>query len=82
MVGQVADIHITDSCGTLIEDDKLFENVYSVATDEYAEAGHLAHIAALLGPPPKDLLIRGKTTQLFYENLEVCKNMICFASCH
>lgn len=37
-----------------------------MATDEYDEAGHLAHIAALLGSPPKDLLDRGKRTHLFY----------------
>lgn len=38
-----------------------------MATDEYDEAGHLAHITALLGPPPQDLLGRGKRTHLFYE---------------
>ncbi|EEH04793.1 protein kinase [Histoplasma capsulatum G186AR] len=58
----------------IIEDRKLFENVYSVATDEYDEAGHLAHIAALLGSPPKDLLDRGKRTHLFYGPEGICKS--------
>ena len=51
----------------IVEDKKLFEDVYSMSTDEYDEVGHLAHITALLGPPPKGLLDRGKRTHLFYE---------------
>lgn len=51
----------------ILEDKNLFGDVYSAATDEFDEAGHLAHITALLGPPPKDLLGRGKRTHLFYE---------------
>ncbi|EGC40824.1 protein kinase [Histoplasma capsulatum var. duboisii H88] len=58
----------------ITEDRKLFENAYSVATDEYDEAGHLAHIAALLGSPPKDLLDRGKRTHLFYGPGGICKS--------
>ncbi|OAX78444.1 CMGC/SRPK protein kinase [Emergomyces africanus] len=57
----------------IIEDKNLFGNVYSVATDEYDEAGHLAHIAALLGPPPKELLDKGKRTHLFYDPGGICK---------
>jgi serine/threonine-protein kinase SRPK3 len=49
------------------EDKKLFGDVYSAATGEYDEAGHLARITALLGPPPNELLDKGKRTHLFYE---------------
>lgn len=31
------------------------------------ELNHLGHIAALLGPPPKDLLNKGKRTDIFYK---------------
>jgi serine/threonine-protein kinase SRPK3 len=68
MAGRIINIYARHKqLWDILEDKKLFRNVYSVATDEYDEVGHLAHITALLGPPPKELLHRGKRTHLFYE---------------
>jgi serine/threonine-protein kinase SRPK3 len=64
MAGMVANIH---KLWDILEDKKLFGDTYSVVTDDYDEVGHLAHITALLGPPPKKLLDRGKRTHLFYK---------------
>ncbi|KAE8352712.1 kinase-like protein [Aspergillus coremiiformis] len=50
----------------LLEGRKLFKDTDPLQGQGYNEQGHLAHITALLGPPPKDLLSRGKRTRLFY----------------
>ncbi|GES61291.1 kinase-like protein [Aspergillus terreus] len=51
----------------VLEGRKLFKEVDPVQIEEYDELGHLAHISALLGPPPKDLLDRGARTERFFE---------------
>ncbi|EON64188.1 hypothetical protein W97_03418 [Coniosporium apollinis CBS 100218] len=50
----------------LIENKALFEAVDPLKT-KYDDKAHLAHITALLGPPPKELLAKGKRTSLFYD---------------
>ncbi|WEW60252.1 hypothetical protein PRK78_005737 [Emydomyces testavorans] len=52
----------------VLESKKLFREVYDIDADDYDELGHLAHITALLGPPPKELLNKGKRTHLFYDS--------------
>ena len=49
-----------------LENKTLFEAVDPLKSD-YDDQTHLAHITALLGPPPKDLLTRGKRTSMFYD---------------
>ena len=49
-----------------MENRSLFEAVDPLKT-EYNDPAHLARITALLGPPPQDLLARGKRTSLFYD---------------
>ncbi|KAG2417845.1 hypothetical protein HFD88_000944 [Aspergillus terreus] len=51
----------------VLEGRKLFKEVGPVQIEEYDELGHLAHISALLGAPPKDLLDRGARTERFFE---------------
>lgn len=51
----------------LLEGKKLFEEVDPLQVQEYDELNHLAHISALLGPPPKELLDKGTRTDRFYK---------------
>ena len=67
MVGPRSLIYNHAQLWDIVEDKKLFGDIYCVSTDEYDEVGLLAHITALLGPAPKGLLDRGKRTHLFYE---------------
>ena len=46
-------------------DQKLF-NPLDHSRAEYDDQKHLAQITALLGPPPQELLARGRRTSLFY----------------
>ena len=50
----------------LLENRSIFEAVDPLKT-EYNDRAHLTHITALLGPPPQDLLGRGKRTSLVYD---------------
>ena len=50
----------------LLENRSLFEAVDPLKT-EYNDTAHLAHITALLDPPPQKLLARGNRTSLFYD---------------
>ncbi|KAI9830512.1 MAG: hypothetical protein M1819_005470 [Sarea resinae] len=56
----------------LLENKPLFEAVDPLE-NEYDDLSHLAYITALLGPPPKELLARGKRASNFY-NSEGCSN--------
>lgn len=56
----------------IMENKKLFEFNSPTNSDDFDELGHLAHMAALLGPPPKALLDKGKRTHLFYESGGLC----------
>ncbi|PLB33109.1 protein kinase-like protein [Aspergillus candidus] len=51
----------------VLEGKKLFKAIDPVQVHEYDEAHHLACITALLGPPPKELLDKGKRTSCFYK---------------
>lgn len=51
----------------LLENKILFEAIDPLKT-EYDDQSHLAHITALLGPPPKELLAQGKRTEMFYDS--------------
>ncbi|KAJ5415840.1 hypothetical protein N7465_004535 [Penicillium sp. CMV-2018d] len=51
----------------VLEGKKLFKEVDPLQVQEYDEPNHLGHIAALLGPPPKELLDKGTRTELFYK---------------
>lgn len=51
----------------VLEGKKLFKDVDPLQVQEYDELNHLGHIAALLGPPPKELLGKGTRTDLFYK---------------
>ncbi|KAJ5942282.1 hypothetical protein N7516_002450 [Penicillium verrucosum] len=46
---------------------KLFKDADPLQVQEYDELNHLGHIAALLCPPPKELLGKGTRTDLFYK---------------
>jgi serine/threonine-protein kinase SRPK3 len=46
-----------------LENKSLFEAVDPLK-NEYDDRSHLAHITALLGPPPKELLMRGRRTPM------------------
>ncbi|KAL9132729.1 MAG: hypothetical protein Q9175_006096 [Cornicularia normoerica] len=48
-----------------LENKTLFEAVDPLKSD-YDDQTHLAHITALLGPPPQDFLALGKRTSMFY----------------
>ncbi|KAJ5469927.1 hypothetical protein N7530_007284 [Penicillium desertorum] len=50
----------------VLEGKKLFKEVGPLEAQEYDELNHFGHIAALLGPPPKELLDRGTRTDRFY----------------
>ena len=50
-----------------MEDKNLFEAVDPLK-NEYDDRCHLAYITALLGPPPKELLTRGRRTSMFYNS--------------
>ena len=51
----------------LLEGKKLFKVASSRAEhNEYDDQSHLAHITALLGPPPRELLTSGRRTSMFY----------------
>lgn len=63
----------------VLEGRKLFKEVDPVQIEEYDELGHLAHICALLGAPPKDLLDRGARTERFFE-LDCAEPCPCFPS--
>ena len=52
----------------LLEGEKLFGAVNPNKDDEYDDQLHLAHITALLGPPPIELLVRGRRTPMFYQH--------------
>ncbi|KAL8843403.1 MAG: hypothetical protein Q9176_002016 [Flavoplaca citrina] len=49
-----------------LEHKTLFEAVDPLKSN-YDDQTHLAHITALLGPPPRDLLALGKRTSMFYD---------------
>ncbi|KAI9691354.1 MAG: hypothetical protein M1820_009733 [Bogoriella megaspora] len=51
----------------LLEEHSLFKAIDRSNT-EYDERTHLAYIEALLGPPPKDLLLRGRRSSMFYNS--------------
>ncbi|CAI7608261.1 unnamed protein product [Penicillium viridicatum] len=51
----------------VLEGKKLFKEVDPLQVQEYDELSHLGHIAALLGPPPKELLNKGTRAELFYK---------------
>ncbi|PKY06200.1 kinase-like protein [Aspergillus campestris IBT 28561] len=51
----------------VLEGKKLFKDIDPVHVHEYNELNHLARITALLGPPPKELLDKGKRTPCFYK---------------
>ncbi|KOC17147.1 hypothetical protein AFLA70_209g002181 [Aspergillus flavus AF70] len=62
-------ITITDfdlSLWDLLEGKKLFKDVDPLRDQEYNEPNHLAYITSLLGPPPEDILARGRRAGLFY----------------
>ncbi|EIT75121.1 hypothetical protein AO1008_02001 [Aspergillus oryzae 100-8] len=50
----------------LLEGKKLFKDVDPLRDQEYNEPNHLAYITSLLGPPPEDILARGRRSGLFY----------------
>ena len=50
----------------MLENKNLFEAVDPLKS-AYDDRIHLAHITALLGEPPQDLLARGKRTPMFYD---------------
>ncbi|BAE58736.1 unnamed protein product [Aspergillus oryzae RIB40] len=50
----------------LLEGKKLFKDVDPLHDQEYNEPNHLAYITSLLGPPPEDILARGRRAGLFY----------------
>lgn len=52
----------------LLEGKKLFKEVDPLQSQKYHEPSHLAHISALLGPAPKELLDKGARTELFYKS--------------
>ncbi|KAJ5561485.1 hypothetical protein N7461_000246 [Penicillium sp. DV-2018c] len=52
----------------VLEGKKLFREVDTLQVQEYDEFNHLGHISALLGPPPKELLDKGRRTDLFYKS--------------
>ncbi len=45
----------------------LFEAINPLKT-KYDDQSHLAHITALLGPPPDELLAQGRRTPMFYDS--------------
>ncbi|KAB8253526.1 kinase-like domain-containing protein [Aspergillus pseudonomiae] len=49
-----AEIYRAPELWDLLQGKKLFKDVDPVHAQEYNEPGHLSHITALLGPPPKD----------------------------
>ncbi|OAL70383.1 hypothetical protein A7D00_5349 [Trichophyton violaceum] len=51
-----------------LEGRTLFQDVDPLHVEEYYDEQHLALITALLGPPPKDLLDKGKRTSMFYKS--------------
>ena len=53
----------------LLEGKKLFKVANpKVDTYEYDDQSHLAHITALLGPPPRELLTSGRRASMFYKS--------------
>ncbi|PLN79814.1 protein kinase-like protein [Aspergillus taichungensis] len=50
----------------VLEGNPLFRNIDPLRVHAYDEVGHLARITALLGPPPRELLGKGKRTLRFY----------------
>ncbi|WEW58154.1 hypothetical protein PRK78_003621 [Emydomyces testavorans] len=51
----------------VIEGKRLFSAVDTHKGNEYDSINHLALITALLGPPPEDLLHRGRRTDMLYD---------------
>ncbi|KAK2745268.1 hypothetical protein FQN57_003963 [Myotisia sp. PD_48] len=51
----------------LLEGHTLFQGVDPLKIDGYDDQKHLAYITSLLGQPPKDLLMKGKRTSMFYD---------------
>ncbi|MCJ1397750.1 hypothetical protein MMC11_000946 [Xylographa trunciseda] len=51
----------------LLENKILFEAVDPLKF-QYDDQTHLAYIAALIGPPPRELLSRGRRASIFYDN--------------
>ncbi|KAE8344981.1 kinase-like domain-containing protein [Aspergillus arachidicola] len=54
----------------------LFKDVDPLRDQEYNETNHLAHITSLFGPPPEDIMARGRRSDLFYTS--DAKHHYCF----
>ncbi|KAA8643356.1 putative protein kinase [Aspergillus tanneri] len=54
----------------ILEGRKLFRDIDPVRVHEYDELNHFAHIIALLGPPPREILEKGRRTSQFYNSGE------------
>ena len=51
----------------LLENKVLFEAVDPLKF-KYDDQTHLAHIASLIGAPPRELLTKGRRTSMFYND--------------
>lgn len=51
----------------LLEGKLLFDTNDPNKGNKYDDKTHLAHITALLGPPPRELLDGGRRTSMFYQ---------------
>ncbi|WXC54172.1 hypothetical protein SNK03_000177 [Fusarium graminearum] len=62
----------------IFEGDQLFHGI-DPEHHEYRRRAHLAEIVALLGPPPKELLARGKPSNKFFSDEEFMGKMLQWA---
>lgn len=49
-----------------LEGRTLFESVDPRTVEVYDDETHISYITSLLGPAPKDFVLRGKRTSMFY----------------
>lgn len=60
----------------MLEEDGIFDTLNSQKT-EYTSEKHLAHMIALLGSPPKELLDRGKEAARYFDDKGRFRILLC-----